>query len=114
MTKVRDDYLLDLRASREGYPINRLCLSLRYEANRRRFADDEAAYCDSYGLSGEQKRAVMARDWTAMLDLGTSVFYLIKLASLEGKTMQDFGAACTGMSVEDFRTVLRSGGRIYG
>lgn len=114
MTKARDDYLLDLRASREGYPVNQLCLSLRNEANRRRFREDEAAYCDAYGLSPAQKRAILDRDWTAMLDLGGSIFYTVKLAMLDGRSMQYLGGVFTGQSAEEFTAQLRSGGRIYG
>lgn len=114
MTKAQDDYLLNLAASRRGYAINRLCGSLKDTENRRRFSADEAAYCDTYDLSAEQKKAVLDRDWTAMLDLGGSIFYAFKLAMLDGRSMQYLGGVFTGMSAEEFAAAMRSGGRRFG
>ncbi len=114
MTKARDDYVLDLTQSRRGYALNRLCGSLKDADNRRRFSEDEAAYCDTYKLSPEQKRAVLERDWTAMLDLGASIFYTFKLAMLDQKSMQYLGGVFTGMSAEEFASTMRSGGRKFG
>src|SRR5262245_17753772 len=102
MTKAQDDYLLDLAASRRGYAINRLCGSLKDAENRRRFSADEAAYCDAYSLSAEQKKAILDRDWTAMLELGGSIFYTFKLAMLDGRSMQYLGGVFTGMPAEEF------------
>jgi protocatechuate 4,5-dioxygenase alpha subunit len=114
MTKARDDYLLDLSATRRGYALNRMCLSLKDEENRKRFSADEAAYCDAYGLSPEQKTAILDRDWTAMLDLGGSIFYTYKLAMLDKKSMQYLGGVFTGMTLEEFTAAMRSGGRKFG
>ena len=114
MTKGRDDYLLDLRASRRGYALNKMCLSLKDERNRRRFTEDEAAYCDEFGLSPEHKKAILERDWTGMLELGGSVFYTYKLAMLDGKSMQYLGGVFTGMTAEEVAEAMRSGGRKLG
>lgn len=114
MTNARDDYVLDLKASRRGYALNRLCGSLKDEENRRRFTADEAAYCDEYGLTPQQKQAVLDRDWTAMLELGGSIFYTFKLAMLDNKSMQYLGGVFTGMSAEEFTAAMRSGGRKFG
>ncbi|PXY22702.1 protocatechuate 3,4-dioxygenase [Prauserella muralis] len=114
MTEARDNYLLDVAASRRGYAINRLCGSLKDPENRRRFSEDEAAYCDAYGLSEEQKKAILERDWTGMLELGASIFYTFKLAMLDQKSMQYLGGVFTGMSTEEFMAAMRSGGRNFG
>ncbi|AIJ22921.1 protocatechuate 3,4-dioxygenase [Amycolatopsis methanolica] len=114
MGQARDDYVLDLTASRRGYALNRMCLSLKDAANRERFSADEAAYCDSYGLSPEQKKAVLERDWTGMLDLGASIFYTYKLAMMDQKSMQYLGGVFTGITAEEFAAALRSGGRKFG
>src|ERR1044071_6547890 len=114
MSEARDDYLLDLSATRRGYALNRMCLSLKDEENRTRFSADEAAYCDAYGLSPEQKKAILERDWTAMLDLGGSIFYTYKLAMLDKKSMQYLGGVFTEMSAEEFTAALRSGGGRVG
>jgi protocatechuate 4,5-dioxygenase alpha chain len=106
--------VLDLAAGRRGYAINRLCGSLKDEENRRRFSQDEAAYCDAYGLSPEQRKSILDRDWIAMLDLGGSIFYTYKLAMLDGRSMQYLGGVFTGMSAEEFVAAMRSGGRSFG
>ncbi|WP_019810387.1 protocatechuate 4,5-dioxygenase subunit alpha [Saccharomonospora halophila] len=114
MTDARDDYLLDLKASRRGYALNRMCGSLMEPDNRDRFLADEEAYCDTYRLTDEQKRAVLDRDWTAMLELGGSIFYVFKLAMVDKKSMQHLGGVFTGMSAEEFAEAMRSGGRKFG
>ncbi|MEO3869510.1 hypothetical protein ABGB18_11815 [Nonomuraea sp. B12E4] len=114
MGKAQDNYLHDLAASRRGYAINRLCGSLKNAENRRRFSQDEAAYCDAHGLSPEQRKAILDRDWVAMLDLGGSIFYTFKLAVLDDRSMQYLGGVFTEMSAEEFAAVMRSGGRRFG
>ncbi|WP_222851075.1 protocatechuate 4,5-dioxygenase subunit alpha [Phytoactinopolyspora mesophila] len=113
-TKARDDYLLDIEHARRGYALNRMCGSLMHAENRSRFSADEAAYCDEFGLSPEQKHAVLERDWTAMMDLGGSIFYTFKLAMLDKKSMQYLGGVFTGMSTEEFIEAMQSGGRKFG
>lgn len=114
MTTAQDNYVLDLPNNRRGLALNRMCGSLKHAANREEFSADEAAYCDAYGLTPEQKRAVLERDWTAMLDLGASIFYTYKLAMLDKLSMQYLGGVFTGMSAEAFAAALRSGGRRFG
>jgi len=113
-TTTRDNYVLDLAQARRGYALNRLLGSLTDTANRRRFSGDEAAYCDAYGLTPEQRRAVMERDWAALLELGASVFYAFKLTMVDRTSMQHLSAAFTGMSAEEFAAVMRAGGRTFG
>ena len=85
--------IFDGETSRRGFRMNKLFMSLRTEANRERFGADEAAYCQEFGLSPEQQRAVLDRDWQAMIDLG-GVF--------------------TGMGEDDFLAAMRAGGRRDG
>jgi len=114
MTRSADNYVLDLKASRRGYAINQLCASLKDEGSRRRFGMDEGAYCDAFGMSPEQKQAILRRDWTTMLNLGASIFYVYKLAIVDGKSMQYLGGVFTGMTTEEFTDVMRLGGQNFG
>nr|WP_231704352.1 MULTISPECIES: protocatechuate 3,4-dioxygenase [Arthrobacter] len=91
-----------------------MLFSLKEAKNRDRFSSDEAAYCDEYHLNAEQKRAILERNWKAMTDIGASIFYVIKLAAVDRKSVQDLGAAFTGLSTEEFIAALRSGGRKFG
>jgi protocatechuate 4,5-dioxygenase, alpha chain len=112
--KAQDDYVLDLTQSRRGYAINRMCGSLTDPDNRRRFSADEAAYCDAYHLTPQQRTAILERDWIGMQELGASIFYTYKLAMLDGTSMQDLGGVFTGMSTEEFKAALMAGGRVHG
>jgi protocatechuate 4,5-dioxygenase alpha chain len=112
--RVAGTYVFDVAESRRGYALNRMCGSLKHAHNRERFRADEAAYCDSYDLSPEQRQAVLERDWTGMLDLGGSIFYTFKLAMLDELSMQYLGGVFTGMTLEEFTEAMRSGGRSFG
>jgi protocatechuate 4,5-dioxygenase alpha chain len=103
--------IFDGQTSRRGFRMNKLFMSLRTEAARERFRADEAAYCRGFGLTVEQERAVLDRDWQAMIDLGGSIFYVYKLAMMDGRSMQYLGGVFTGMGEEDFLAAMRAGGR---
>ncbi|MBP2326961.1 protocatechuate 4,5-dioxygenase alpha chain [Kibdelosporangium banguiense] len=114
MTTAKDNYVLDLENNRRGYALNRMFGSFRHAENRDEFAADEAAYCDHYGLTSEQKKVVLQRDWIGMLDLGASIFYSFKLATMDRKSMQYLGGVFTGMTAEQFAEALQAGGRKFG
>ena len=103
--------VFDGQTSRRGFRMNKLFMSLRDAAARERFLADEAAYCREFGLSAEQEKAVLDRDWQAMIDLGGSIFYVYKLAMMDGRSMQYLGGVFSGMTEEEFVAVMRSGGR---
>jgi protocatechuate 4,5-dioxygenase, alpha chain len=107
-------YVFDGATSRLGYRMNKLFMTLRDVSAREAFLADEGAYCDRFGLSPEQKRAVLERDWQAMLDLGGSIFYVYKLAMMDGRSMQYLGGVFTGTSEEEFLAAMRAGGRTDG
>jgi protocatechuate 4,5-dioxygenase, alpha chain len=106
--------VFDGRMSRRGLRMNRMFMSLRFAANRERFRADEPAYCEEFGLPAEQRRAVIERDWQALIDLGGSIFYVYKLAMMDGKSMQYLGGVFTGMTEQDFVAAMRAGGRTGG
>jgi protocatechuate 4,5-dioxygenase, alpha chain len=103
--------VFDGQTSRRGFRMNKLFMSLRSAEARERFLADEAAYCDSFKLTPEQKQAVLERDWQAMIDLGGSIFYVYKLAMMDGRSMQYLGGVFTGMGEADFLAAMRAGGR---
>jgi protocatechuate 4,5-dioxygenase alpha chain len=109
--EARPTYVFDGATSRRGLRMNQLFMSLRSAANRERFLADEPAYCAEFGLSAEQQRAVVERDWRAMADLGGSIFYFYKLAMMDGRSMQYLGGVFSGMTEEEFIAALNAGGR---
>jgi protocatechuate 4,5-dioxygenase alpha chain len=91
--------------------MNTLFMSLREATAREDFRSEEVAYCQRFGLSDEQTRAVLERDWQAMLDLGGSIFFIYKLAMMDGLSMQYLGGVFTGMTEAEFKAAMLAGGR---
>ncbi len=111
---VPGTYVFDAELSRRGYRLNAMFMSLRDPDNRERFRRDEEGYCASYGLTGEQRSAVLERDWNRLMDLGGNIFYVFKLALTDRKSMQYLGGAFAGMTEEEFVAMMVAGGRSDG
>lgn len=97
--------------STKGYALNKMCYSFNDAAAREAFKQDEAAYCDRFGLSEAQKDAVLKRDILALEREGGSIYYLAKFAGLLGLSVQDVGGIQTGRTTEEFQAYLDSQGR---
>ncbi|MEU2349160.1 protocatechuate 3,4-dioxygenase [Modestobacter sp. NPDC049651] len=103
--------IFDGATSRRGLRMNKLFMSLRTKEARDRFLADERAYCAEFGLTPEQTTAVTGRDWQAMIDLGGSIFYVYKLAMMDGLSMQYLGGVFTGMTEDEFKAALAERGK---
>lgn len=97
-------YVFDLATSRRGYELNRLGMSLTVPANREAFLADEAAYLERFALTPEQREAVRARDWLALVKLGANIYFVYKLGALQKPplSMAVLGAAQVRLPVEEF------------
>jgi len=104
-------YVFDGEHSRKGYTLNMFCMSLNDEANREAFRADPDAYLDRWKLTPEQRTAVEERDWLAMLRLGGNIYYVFKLAILDGLSMQDVGGLMSHTTGERFTEMMIGGGR---
>jgi protocatechuate 4,5-dioxygenase, alpha chain len=102
--------IFDGSQAQKGLALNRMCFSFNSAQNRSAFLKDEDAYCRQYGLNDEQRAAVKSRSVLKMIEAGGNVYYLAKLAGIFGLNVQDIGAQQTGMSVEAFKSKLRSAG----
>jgi protocatechuate 4,5-dioxygenase alpha chain len=103
--------VFDMRQSRIGYELNMFCMTLQNEANRAAFKADEAGYVSSYPLSDEQKRALSARDYNRLIELGGNIYYLSKIAAVDGHSFQKIAAMMSGVSEDEFRSMMSAGGR---
>lgn len=99
-------YVFDGKTSHSSYPLNKLLFSFNEETNRQAFADDPGAYADRFGLSPEQKEALLANDFLRLLRLGANIYYLAKLAVPRGFSVQDAGAAFQGVTTSEFQARL--------
>jgi protocatechuate 4,5-dioxygenase, alpha chain len=103
-------YIFDGKAAMKGYALNKMCYSFNNKENREEFLKDEDAYCTKYGLNDEQRAAIKARNVLSLIQAGGCIYYLAKFAGIFGLTVQDVGAQQTGMSVEEFKKMVRSQG----
>lgn len=94
--------LFDRPRALRGYKLNKMTNGLSIPANREAFLADEAAYIDSFGLSEEEKTAVMSRDWHKMVCLGGNLFFILKITAVDFIPITQVGAAQAQMDHEDF------------
>jgi len=95
----------------EGRHLNRFCMSLMSAVNRARFTLDERAYLDEWAMSEGQKQAVMKRDFKSLLEQGGNIFFVLKIAAVDGRPTQSVAASFAGQSTEEYAAMMRSGGR---
>jgi protocatechuate 4,5-dioxygenase, alpha chain len=97
--------------ARQGYHMNQFAMSLMKPENRERWKADERAYLDEWPMSGEQKEAILARDYNRCLDLGGNIYFLAKVFSTDGLSFLQAVSTMTGMPVEDYQAMMIAGGR---
>jgi len=105
--------VFDAEQSRKGYHLNMFCMSLMKAVNRERFKAGERAYLDEWPMTGEQKAAVIDRDYNRMIALGGNIYFLAKIFATDGRSFQYAAALMTGMSQEDYARMMLTGGRAY-
>jgi protocatechuate 4,5-dioxygenase, alpha chain len=103
--------IFDAEQSRKGYHLNQFCMSLMKAANRERFKANERAYLDEWPMTEQQKLAVLARDLNRCISLGGNIYFLAKIGATDGKSFQQMAGSMTGMSEEEYRNMMISGGR---
>lgn len=104
-------YVFDGQRSNRGYRINKMAFSFNQAANRDEFAKDMAAYCDKYGLTEEEKKAVVEADFISLLRMGGNIYYLAKIAIFHGMTVQDACAKMSKISTPEFHQRLQDNSR---
>ena len=103
--------VFDAEQSRIGYHMNQFCMSLMKVANRERFKADEQAYLDEWPMTEEQKQALRSRDLNRCIGLGGNIYFLAKLGATDGKSFQQMAGSMTGMTEEEYRSMMVAGGR---
>lgn len=103
--------IFDAEQSHKGYHLNQFCMSLMKAANRARFLADQRAYLDEWPMTEAQKQAVLARDLNRCIAEGGNIYFLAKLGATHGKSFQQMAGSMTGMTEEEYRDMMISGGR---
>jgi protocatechuate 4,5-dioxygenase, alpha chain len=99
---IPDTTIFDLRLSRRGFRLNRLCASLCSAANREAFKKDEEAYMNRFALSASEKELIRRRDFQGLIDAGTNIYFLLKIGSVTGNGLYRMGAQMRGETYEQF------------
>ncbi len=99
---IPDTSIFDLRVSRRGYRLNKLCASLCSPANREAFKQDEEGYMPGFDLSEKEKHLIRKRDFAGMIDAGMNIYFMLKIGSVTGNGLYRMGAQMRGESYEQF------------
>ena len=99
---IPDTTIFDLRLSRRGYRLNKMCGSLCSPANREQFKRDAEAYMTRFSLSEAEKRLIRSRDFAGMIDAGMNIYFMLKIGSVTGNGLYKMGAQMRGESYEQF------------
>jgi protocatechuate 4,5-dioxygenase alpha chain len=103
--------LFTTMSSRRAYQLHKFCQSLMNAQNRAAFKADEAAYLERFQMTPEQRQAVRDRDFNRLIALGGSVFFLFKISSTDGWSVQQAVATMSGMTAADYAAMMLAGGR---
>lgn len=103
--------IFDAEQSRKGYHLNQFCVSLMKLENRARFKANERVYLDEWPMTEDQKLAVMARDLNRCMALGGNIYFLARIGATDGLSFQQMAGSMTGMTEEEYRAMMLSGGR---
>ena len=103
--------VFDATQSRLGYHLNQFCMSLMKPENRAAFKADERGYLAKWPMSGEQRQAVLDRDYNGMIALGGNIYFLAKIGATDGFSFQNLASKMTGMPEDRYKAMMLAGGR---
>jgi protocatechuate 4,5-dioxygenase alpha subunit len=99
---IPDTSIFDLRLSRRGYRLNKLCAALCSPQERDAFKRDEEAFMARFALTDAEKELIRKRDFQGLIDAGTNIYYLLKIGSVTGNGLYKMGAQMRGETYEQF------------
>ncbi len=99
---IPDTSVFDLRLSRRGRRLNRLCEALCSPQARDAFRRDEEAFMSRFGLSVAEKALIRSRDFQGLIEAGMNIYSMLKLGSATGNGLYKMGAQMRGETYEQF------------
>ncbi len=103
--------VFDADQARLGYHLNQFAMSLMNADNRKRFKADEDAYLDEWGMTHEQKQAVVDRDFNRLLALGGNIYFLAKIGATDGLSYVQIVSSMTENDADQHAAMMIAGGR---
>lgn len=83
--------LFDEETSRNGLRLNKAAYSLKHPEQRDLFAQDEEAWMEQFGLTGDERRMIRERDWIELWRRGMSIYTMTKLIGVTGTSLVEIG-----------------------
>ena len=100
--EIPDTSIFDLRLSRRGVRLNRMCAALCDPGNRDAFKADEETFMARFRLSEDEKALIRKRDFAGMIEHGMNIYFMLKIGSVTGNSLYRMGAQMRGESYEEF------------
>jgi protocatechuate 4,5-dioxygenase, alpha chain len=99
---IPDTSIFDLRLSRRGARLNRMCAALCSAAEREAFKRDEEAFMARFSLTEDEKKLIRQRDFSGLIEAGMNIYAMLKIGSATGNSLYRMGAQMRGESYEAF------------
>ena len=100
--QIPDTSIFDLRLSRRGKRLNRMCAALCSPAERDAFKKDEEAFMERFSLNEQEKQLIRSRDFKGLIEAGMNIYAMLKVGSATGNSLYRMGAQMRGESYEQF------------
>ena len=100
--QIPDTSIFDLRLSRRGVRLNRMCAALCSPAEREAFKRDEEAFMARFALTEEEKTLLRRRDFKGLIEAGMNIYAMLKIGSATGNSLYRMGAQMRGETYEQF------------
>jgi len=102
MQEIPDTSIFDLRLSRRGRRLNRMCSALCSPAEREAFKRDEEAFMARFDLTEAEKNLIRKRDFRGLIEAGMNIYAMLKIGSATGNSLYRMGAQMRGETYEQF------------
>jgi protocatechuate 4,5-dioxygenase alpha subunit len=99
---IQDTSIFDLRLSRRGRRLNKMCEALCSPAERDAFKRDEEAFMTRFSLTENEKALMRKRDFKGLIEAGMNIYAMLKVGSATGNSLYRMGAQMRGESYEEF------------
>ena len=99
---IADTSIFDLRLSRRGRRLNKMCEALCSPAEREAFKRDEEAFMTRFSLTEDEKKLIRTRDFKGLIEAGMNIYAMLKIGSATGNSLYRMGAQMRGESYEQF------------
>ena len=107
---IPDTSVFDLRLSRRGRRLNRLCEALCSPKERDAFKRDEEAFMSRFRLTEAEQTLIRERDFQGLIEAGMNIYSMLKVGSATGNGLYKMGAQMRGETYEQFLATRKISG----